>query len=93
MKRVQRWLTRVFFAATVGFVVPARDFWQSRSLALGAALAVAVVAAKLTSGLCAQPQQGQMLVVGLAMACLGECTPTGAGFVYYYCYISTHDEI
>ena len=35
MKRLQTWLLRIFFAATVGFLVPIRELWTSRVWALG----------------------------------------------------------
>lgn len=72
VKRLQSWLVRLFFAATVGFQIPARSLFKPRVLTMAAAFLLALVG-KLATGFLVKPltlKDG--LTVGLAMSAWGE---------------------
>jgi Kef-type K+ transport system membrane component KefB len=73
VKRVQSWLLRLFFAATVGFVIPIRHFWTGHVWALALALWCGTTAAKALTGVFAKPQSSVgFLLVSCAMSVRGE---------------------
>ena len=72
VKRLQTWLLRLFFAATVGFNIPIKHLWTPRVWALGA-LFTCALSLKLATGLLAKPLTvDTFLAVGCAMAAWGE---------------------
>jgi Kef-type K+ transport system membrane component KefB len=72
VKRLQTWLLRLFFSATVGFNIPIRHLWTPRVWALGT-LFTCALALKLATGLLARPLTvDTFLAVGCAMAAWGE---------------------
>lgn len=50
------WLTRLFFAATIGFEVPVRDFWTTKVIGRAAIMAAASLG-KLVAGVYALPSR------------------------------------
>ena len=73
VKRIQHWLLRVYFAATVGFVIPIRHLWTARVWALGLLFSLTTLG-KLATGLLAPwpLRLSSVLTTGAAMAALGE---------------------
>ena len=72
VKRLQTWLLRLFFAATVGFNIPIKHLWTPRVWALGT-LFTCALSLKLATGLLAKPlTMDSFLAVGCAMAAWGE---------------------
>lgn len=72
VKRIQTWLLRLFFAATVGFLIPVRHLWTPRVWSLGCLLLVPTVG-KIQTGLLAKPlTRDAFLTVAAAMSARGE---------------------
>jgi len=72
VKRLQTWLTRIFFAATVGFGVPVRRFGSALVWRRAVVFWCATLG-KLLAGIFGVPRKApQMLTLGFAMASLGE---------------------
>ena len=73
VKRCQTWLLRIFFAATVGFLVPIREFWTGRCWSLALLFCLATLG-KLATGLLApRPLElTSVLTISTAMAARGE---------------------
>lgn len=72
VKRIMRWLLRIFFSCTVGFQVPIQAFWRGPVLAKGCAFFFAVLG-KVAMGIFAQPlTKDSFLIVGASMATWGE---------------------
>jgi len=66
------WLTRLFFAATIGFEVPVRDFWTTKVIGRAAIMAAASLG-KLVAGVYALPSRPyEMTTMALAMCVWGE---------------------
>mmetsp|Transcript_53248 Transcript_53248/g.122367 ORF Transcript_53248/g.122367 Transcript_53248/m.122367 type:complete len:637 (-) Transcript_53248:300-2210(-) len=72
VKRALQWLLRLFFAATVGFEIPVREFANGR--VVGSALLFSLAATgKLLTGVFAVPRTPtEMATVGFAMSAWGE---------------------
>lgn len=66
------WLVILFFAATIGFVIPLKDLFQSSALGLGALMATAGTVGKLLCGLGALPNKVDGVAIGVAMLGRGE---------------------
>jgi hypothetical protein len=72
VKRLQTWLVRIFFAATVGFAVPLQRFSTGAVWGRGM-LYTSVLVAKLATGVLAKPLTlPEALTVGTAMCAWGE---------------------
>ena len=72
VKRILKWLLRIFFACTVGFSIPANEFTNPRVVTMGLAFFTAIIG-KLAMGLFAYPLTiHSFLVVGFAMSAWGE---------------------
>lgn len=65
------WLVLLFFAATIGFVVPLRALFKPSALALGAVLAIIATVGKLLCGIGAR-NRTDAVAVGVAMLGRGE---------------------
>jgi len=73
VKRIQVFLLRLFFAATIGFSIPIAHFWTGGAWALALALWAATSAAKAATGLLAKPRSASgCCMVGAAMSVRGE---------------------
>lgn len=66
------WPLRLFFAATVAFVLPVRTLFAPNALSLGVGLAVIAIVGKLLAGLVMLPNWLDALGVGVAMLGRGE---------------------
>lgn len=66
------WLSMLFFAATIGFVIPLKDLFAASSLGVGALLATVAVLGKLMCGIGLLPHVADGLAVGVAMLGRGE---------------------
>lgn len=66
------WLSMLFFAATIGFVIPLRNLFSTSSLGLGALLGVVGIFGKLFCGLGLLPNWVDGVAVGVAMLGRGE---------------------
>lgn len=66
------WLSMLFFAGTIGFVIPLRDLFAGSSLGIGALLALVGVFGKLLCGLGLLPNVNDGIAVGVAMLGRGE---------------------
>lgn len=66
------WLTTLFFAATIAFVIPLRSLFSASALGLGALLAVASIAGKLVCGIGMLPNVVDGFAVAVAMLGRGE---------------------
>lgn len=66
------WLSMLFFAATIGFVIPLRDLFAASSLGMGALLATVAVVGKLLCGLGLLPHVKDGIAIGVAMLGRGE---------------------
>jgi len=72
VKRIMRWLLRIFFSCTVGFQVPLQTFWSPTVLGKGFAFFLAVFG-KVAVGSFVQPLAlDAFLIVGASMATWGE---------------------
>lgn len=72
VKRILKWLLRLFFACTVGFQIPASEFGNAKVIGMGFAFFCAIVG-KLLMGFFANPfTLYSFLVVGFAMSAWGE---------------------
>ena len=72
VKRVLHWLLKIFFAASIGFVVPVRDFGDLTVIGNACILFIAVLG-KLATGLWVVPlRKNEVITVGLAMSAWGE---------------------
>mmetsp|Transcript_14306 Transcript_14306/g.36190 ORF Transcript_14306/g.36190 Transcript_14306/m.36190 type:complete len:343 (+) Transcript_14306:61-1089(+) len=73
VKRVETWMLRLFFAATIAFEVPVKDLWKPNVLKL-AAILTTVLLCKVATGVFAPPplKWSEFLTVGCAMAAWGE---------------------
>ena len=71
VKRLQTWLVRIFFAATVGFEIPINDLWNARTWSMAGAFLLAWLG-KLVTGVFARPLYPEWLKVGTAMLPHGE---------------------
>lgn len=69
---IENMLSALFFAATIGFVVPLKVLVQPRALAAGSALAGVAVIGKLACGLGMAPRWADGVAVGAAMLGRGE---------------------
>lgn len=66
------WLSLLFFAATIGFVIPLKDLFAASSLGTGALLAVVGVVGKMFCGLALLPNAVDALAVAVAMLGRGD---------------------
>lgn len=66
------WLARLFFAGTIGFVIPIKDLFSASSLAIGALLACVSVFGKLLCGIGMLPDAVDGVAVAVAMLGRGE---------------------
>lgn len=67
VKRILKWLLKVFFASTIGFEIPIKAFWTGPILGKAAVFSLCVIA-KLPVGLYATPLVlPNFLIVGIAM--------------------------
>lgn len=66
------WLSLLFFAGTIGFVIPLRDLFSKSSIGIGALLAVVAVFGKLLCGLGLLPNVVDGMAIGVAMLGRGE---------------------
>ncbi|KAL1495156.1 hypothetical protein AB1Y20_017021 [Prymnesium parvum] len=72
VKRVLQWLLRIFFAATIGFEIPIRDFFSAEVFGQALLLFVAVLG-KVATGFWVMPlRTAEFFKVGFAMAAWGE---------------------
>jgi Kef-type K+ transport system membrane component KefB len=72
IKRIMKWLLRIFFGASVGFQVPIKTFWTGKVLGMGFAFCLAIFG-KFAMGLLADPfTKANIYTVGLAMSTWGE---------------------
>jgi hypothetical protein len=72
VKRIMKWLLRVFFSATVGFQVPITAFWTPKVLAMGFSFYVACLG-KILMGFLASPfNLSSFLLVAFSMSTWGE---------------------
>jgi Kef-type K+ transport system membrane component KefB len=72
VKRIMKWLLRLFFSATVGFQVPIDAFWTPKVLGMGFAL-FAAVSGKMLMGFFATPLTlSNFLMVAFSMSTWGE---------------------
>ena len=72
VKRVLHWLLKIFFAASIGFEVPVRDFGDLAVIGHACILFIAVLG-KLATGLWVVPlRKNEVITVGLAMSAWGE---------------------
>ena len=73
VKRCQTWLLRIFFAATVGFLVPIREFWTGRCWSLALLFSLATLGKLATGMLAPRPLElTSVLTISTAMAARGE---------------------
>jgi len=69
MKRVQSWCVRMFFAASIGFIIPIRIMFNAESIWKGLILGTCAILGKIVAGL----HTGEFKwVIGLAMVARGE---------------------
>lgn len=67
VKRILKWLLKVFFASTIGFEIPIKAFWTLPILGRAAVFSLCIIA-KLPVGLYATPLVlPNFLIVGIAM--------------------------
>lgn len=67
VKRILKWLLKVFFASTIGFEIPIKAFWTGPILGKAAVFSLCIIA-KLPVGLYATPLVlPNFLIVGIAM--------------------------
>lgn len=67
VKRILKWLLKVFFASTIGFEIPIKAFWTLPILGRAAVFSLCIIA-KLPVGLYATPMiLPNFLIVGIAM--------------------------
>lgn len=72
VKRLQTWLLRLFFAATVGFDIPIRYFARPRVIAFAAALMLPLLG-KAATGFLAKPLNPRnILTIAFSMTTIGE---------------------
>mmetsp|Transcript_53439 Transcript_53439/g.105416 ORF Transcript_53439/g.105416 Transcript_53439/m.105416 type:complete len:660 (+) Transcript_53439:52-2031(+) len=72
VKRIMKWLLRLFFSATVGFEVPIDAFWTPKVLGMGFALFGAILG-KMSLGFFATPLDlPSFLLVAFSMSTWGE---------------------
>jgi len=71
LKRLQMWLLRVFFASTVAFEIPVRDFWTG-TVWWQACLFLIPIALKIPVGVFGRPLRTEFLKVGASMLPRGE---------------------
>jgi len=91
LKRLQTWLLRLFFGATVAFDVPIVKFGKPRVLAFAAALLLAVLG-KALCGVLAQPRDARnVLTVAFAYCTIGELAFVAAVISYHELNIMSKD--
>lgn len=66
------WLSILFFAGTIGFVIPLKDLFSKSSLGIGALLATIAVLGKMLCGVGLLPNIADGLAVAVAMLGRGE---------------------
>lgn len=72
VKRIQGWLLRLFFSATVGFLIPIRHLWTPSVWSLGCLFLVPTLG-KIQTGMLAKPlTRDAFLTVATAMSARGE---------------------
>lgn len=72
VKRILKWLLKVFFASTIGFEIPIKAFWTLPILGKAAVFTICILA-KLPVGLYSTPLVlPNFLIVGIAMCARGE---------------------
>jgi len=91
MKRVNAWCVRMFFAATVGFVIPVKEMFTVGSFWRGCAVAIsAAIVGKIIAGL----HTGEYRwVIGFAMVGRGEFAYLIAETAKSTCYSGSYSEI
>lgn len=72
VKRLLHWLLKLFFAATIGFEIPAKAFWTRRTLSHGMAFIGPVLAKVLVGALAVPLTLSNAVTVGSAMCARGE---------------------
>lgn len=72
VKRVLHWTVKLFFAATIGFEVPIRNFWSLKIWKHSAAFLVPVVSKGLVGFYAVPRSHGNILTIGTAMCARGE---------------------
>eukprot|EP01084_Bolivina_argentea_P179029 309382_1 len=72
IKRIMQWMLRIFFACTIGFAVPIKDFKGSQVLACGFLYFLAIIG-KLLTGIFANPLSiSEFFTIGFSMSAWGE---------------------
>jgi len=72
VKRIMQWLLRIFFACTIGFEIPIRDFWSPKVLGNAVVYMLAILG-KLSAGFWAAPfKASEFWKIAFAMSAWGE---------------------
>lgn len=71
MKRVQRWLLRIFFGATIAFEIQIREFWRRDVIIRALAFSIAAFS-KFCVAIYAQPLRTEWIKLGTAMTSRAE---------------------
>lgn len=91
IKRIQHWMLRIFFSATIGFVIPLREFWSLSVIGKALLFSLATFG-KILTGVFALPLEMEtFFIVGFSMAARGEFAFLVASTVYSMEYISHND--
>ena len=72
IKRIMQWMLRIFFACTIGFAVPIKDFWSVPVITGGLLYFVAIIG-KILTGIFAKPLTiSEFFTIAFSMSAWGE---------------------